>query len=413
MSKPIQVLIPTFNNMKCILPCVESLAGGTVEYYKINVINNGSKELKNYLVCPDMIHLPKNRGWCGGINEGLEKIKGEDYDYVLLLNDDTHILPNNYDWLSKMKSILDNDPEVGAVGPSSNVVMGYQNMGHSKLPALLETNFLIGFCMLVRRELLEPEGLDESLPGGDDLDLSLRIRKAGKKLVIRRDSFVFHHGMQTGNRVHGGPSIEDGWNSVGMTDKTNIALIRKHGFKNWLATMRNVPVAYDLGKEEYGDDNCLSPIVQGKGLDIGCGASKIAEDAIGIDMIPKGQPVGKFGGENSGMSQGDIVASGDNLHMIDDESCDYVVARHNLEHYANPIKTLKEWHRVLKNKGKVGITTPDDMRLNGMRLDKTHKHSFNRDCIKDLLEATGFKVNELGGTANQWDFYAIATKEAA
>ena len=42
-----------------------------------------------------------------------------------------------------------------------------------------------------------------------------------------------------------------------------------------------------------------------------------------------------------------------------DESLDYVASSHVLEHTANPVKALCEWHRVLKRKGIVYMVVPD------------------------------------------------------
>lgn len=42
-----------------------------------------------------------------------------------------------------------------------------------------------------------------------------------------------------------------------------------------------------------------------------------------------------------------------------DESLDYVASSHVLEHTANPIKALCEWHRVLKHGGIVYMVVPD------------------------------------------------------
>jgi len=42
-----------------------------------------------------------------------------------------------------------------------------------------------------------------------------------------------------------------------------------------------------------------------------------------------------------------------------DESLDYVASSHVLEHTANPIKALCEWHRVLKSGGIVYMVVPD------------------------------------------------------
>lgn len=406
MTKPISLIIPTFNNFEYLLPCLQSIADNTVEYYKYNIVNNGSEELKNYLGGDiNITHTGRNLGWAGGITEGIKNIK-EDSDYILLMNDDTLILPHDYDWLSKMRNILDQDETVAAVGPSSNVVMGNQNFLARGLPAVFETKFLIGFCVLMRRKLFEEiGGMDESLPGGDDLDWSIRFRKAGYKLIVNRKAFVYHYGFKTGNRVHGDHTLQGGWNSNQMTEQTNNALIRKHGFKAWLDTIRNAPVMYDIVAPEYGDNNPFMGIVKGKGIDVGCGASKITPETIGVDITAPGEIT-----HQGAVCAADIKSSGDNMPMFADGELDYVIARHNLEHYSNPIKTLREWNRVLKVGGKVGISVPDDSRLSSLRLDTTHKHSFDRSMLKDMLELTGFKVTSLGGTENQWNCFAIGEK---
>lgn len=410
-DKPVTIIIPTFNNLDYLIPCVESIAANTVEYCRFLIVNNGAKELENYIKGLNIIHTGRNLGWMGGINEGLKHVD-ENSEYVILMNDDTHILPHHYDWIEKMKVVFDNDPTVGAVGPSSNVVAGWQNIRHyNGLPAVFEVKYLIGFCVMMRKKVLEEMGgLDESLPGGDDLDWSIKLRKMGYKLIARRDSFVYHHGFVTGNKIHGDHAQVGGWNSPQMTETTNMAIIRKHGFKAFWETMKNEPLVYDTIAEEYGEDGCLMKIVQGKGLDIGCGQSKIHPDATGVDLVTNGEVIWEFEGKKH-VSEADIKASGDNL-PFGEEVYDYVVARHNLEHYSNPVRALREWHRVLKPGGMIGITTPDDARLNNMRLDRTHKHSFNRECVKDLLEMTGFELTEMGGCSNQWDFYAIGKKVA-
>ena len=46
-------------------------------------------------------------------------------------------------------------------------------------------------------------GLDTSLPGGDDIDLSIRVKGLGKRLIAERRAYVHHHGSVTGRREHG------------------------------------------------------------------------------------------------------------------------------------------------------------------------------------------------------------------
>ena len=51
---------------------------------------------------------------------------------------------------------------------------------------------------------------------------------------------------------------------------------------------------------------------------------------------------------------------GDACHVpFRNNSLDYVVTSHVLEHVANPVAALLEWHRVLKNNGLIYMVVPD------------------------------------------------------
>ena len=60
--------------------------------------------------------------------------------------------------------------------------------------------------------------------------------------------------------------------------------------------------------------------------------------------MAKGE-TGRYGVVANQVSVADVQASGDDLHMFRDGELDYVVSRHNLEHYIDIVKTLLEWRR--------------------------------------------------------------------
>lgn len=154
----------------------------------------------------------------------------------------------------------------------------------------------------------------------------------------------------------------------------------------------------------------LRPYCRGIGLDIGCGSRKTHPNALGVDITPKDE-AGKHGSERRQISEADICASGDDLYMFTNNSLDYVVARHNLEHYNNPIKTLKEWKRILKIGGKLGVVLPDDNELDTIKIDPTHKHVFTKESFRKILNALGgFKILKLETCVPKWSFYCIAEK---
>ena len=91
-----------------------------------------------------------------------------------------------------------------------------------------------------------------------------------------------------------------------------------------LITYLNKYIPYEGMVEEYGDNNIFKKIIKGKGLDIGCGNAK-EKGAIGIDS------------EKDGLkTQADIIGEGDNLFNFENESQDYIIGRHIIEHFHNP-----------------------------------------------------------------------------
>lgn len=234
----VSILVPTWNNEQIFsenLRSVLSFTKHSFEYigiyngcnYNIDISGSDIGDIK-------ILRLPENRGWMGGINAAKSVISG---DYVLLLNDDTQVLDYDSNWLDRLVITLEQNKSIGAVGPISNAIMGTQNINQSSsIPHRSHTvPFLSGCCLLVRRELLDKVGwLDESLPGGDDMDLSIRIRDAGYELAVRRDVFILHRYATTGKRIYG-----EYWDSSEHTEAIRNALAKKHGFKKLMAYEHN------------------------------------------------------------------------------------------------------------------------------------------------------------------------------
>jgi SAM-dependent methyltransferase len=49
---------------------------------------------------------------------------------------------------------------------------------------------------------------------------------------------------------------------------------------------------------------------------------------------------------------------GNDLAQIEENRYDFLLSSHNLEHFANPVKALKEWQRVLKPGGHIVLILP-------------------------------------------------------
>ena len=151
------------------------------------------------------------------------------------------------------------------------------------------------------------------------------------------------------------------------------------------------------------------PYTNGLGIDIGCGGNKTLPNVIGVDITPKGQK-GLWGNQRGVVSEADVCASGDCLPFKSNEF-DFIIARHNLEHYQDIIKTLAEWFRVLKVGGYLCIVLPDDTELDTIHLDPTHKHVFMPESFRRLIENLGgFEIIKIEVCIPRWSFVCILKK---
>ena len=231
---PLTIAIPTLHNAQMLQWCLGSMPNGSrLDYEIILVDNSGAGKEDKYTIEGDNIRVlrpGKNLGWMGAINLALEHV---DTPLFCMMNDDVVFLPGGPGFWRTMASWLDHE-KVGAVGPCSNFAAGAQSLmaaldGGVRMDNHIQTSMLIGFCMMVRTaDLKSMGGLDVDLPGGDDLDLSIRLRDDGCLLVVDRTLYLHHHGQSTGKRVYG-----ESWDSSASQEKINNALIKKHGVRKW------------------------------------------------------------------------------------------------------------------------------------------------------------------------------------
>jgi GT2 family glycosyltransferase len=211
----VSIIILTCNQLEYTKLCLESIRKHTKLFYELIVVDNGSVDgSKEYLRKRDgliLVENEENRGFAGGCNQGIKLAKGK---YILLLNNDTIVGPR---WLENLIRAIESRSSIGIVGPKSNYVAGPQQMD-IKVRSLGEIEKymddfnksdpgkwfplikLIGFCMLIKREVVREIGLfDESYRFGnfEDDDFCLRSRKAGYELLCAGDTFVFHFGSAT------------------------------------------------------------------------------------------------------------------------------------------------------------------------------------------------------------------------
>jgi len=214
------IVVVTYNSSKTIVACLESLARTMRPGDQVIVVDNLSQDTTCALVQKLQSGLPlqlikntSNRGFSVASNQGIRLAATP---FVVLLNPDTVVTAG---WLDRLARPFE-DRSVAAVGPVSNFAAGRQSVAchwQGGLPHGIDpeqaaellcrmnqgrsekTRLLIGFCLMIRLELLHRlGGLDERLfLGNDDLELSWRLRLHGYRLMIAADTFVWHEGQHS------------------------------------------------------------------------------------------------------------------------------------------------------------------------------------------------------------------------
>lgn len=419
MNTLVDIIIPTMDNPGQLSQCLKSLINSrfSEQLFHIFVVNNGHKNSCDFIDPKhkfiSVLQPGKNLGWMAGINYGLRYSKAP---FFVMANDDLFFPTSSKGWLSVLLQHFKN-PKVAAVGPSSNIVMGFQNMISSCDLEAFTTYFLIGFCMLVRKSAFdEVGGLDEALPGGDDFDLSIRLRDKDYRLVVDKRVFVFHYGMQTGNKVYGDYTKNGGWNSPQYTEKVNHALISKHGFRKWWELQKGTfilpSIEYNFKKDSEGElirKRLPKNMSDLKILDLGCGNLKTVPNAIGVDIIPKNDIIEQIGGD--AYSQADVTADVSAPLPFEDGSIDIIIARHILEHVIDPITTYRNWLKVLKRNGKIIISLPNEYLIKSIPMNPEHVHAWTPEFMKVFIETIGgVKIVEMWDGENNISFSVLAEK---
>jgi N-acetylglucosaminyl-diphospho-decaprenol L-rhamnosyltransferase len=243
--KDLAVIIVSYNTREFLEPCLEALPAAlgdlAAETWVVdNASSDGSVRLvRDHFPGVHLIASPRNGGYAHGNNLGLAaagfgarvsstapRDPSGRFRHALLLNPDTLPPPASLD---KLVCFMDANPWIGVCGPRlerpngrldracrrgapTPLVAFYQLTGIARLfsrsrhfarynltylPVDLqaEVDSVVGACMLIRGEALRTIGLmdERFFMYGEDLDLCLRIKARGWKIVYYPAVRVVHH----------------------------------------------------------------------------------------------------------------------------------------------------------------------------------------------------------------------------
>lgn len=232
MAKLTSIVIITYNQLEYTRRCLASIRNFTGVPYELIVVDNGSTDgTAEYLHSQEDIRYilnRENKGFAKGCNQGIKLAAG---DYVLFLNNDTLVTTG---WLESLILRMENDYTIGAAGskllyPFTNIVqhagMVFYDQDGSAAPFHIyykawdgfagvnktrQYQAVTGACLMVRKELFQQVGgFDEIyLNSHEDIDLCLRIRSAGGKVIYCPDSLVYHYEGVSEGRFDNAPRNE-------------------------------------------------------------------------------------------------------------------------------------------------------------------------------------------------------------
>lgn len=236
----VSIVIVNWKTPELLSRCLNSLKDDSgYDHFEIIVVDNNSGDssvpmLKEQFPYVKLIENKGNYGFSKGCNQAIEISSGE---YILLLNPDTVIVK---DAISIMTRYMDENPQVGCVGPKvlnadgtlqlacrrsfpsisasffrltylsllfpKHEAFARYNLTNADPEAFLSVDALSGSCMMVPRHLVEKIGvLDEDIfMYGEDIDWCWRIKEAGYEVMYIPSAQVYHvHGASSRKRPVG------------------------------------------------------------------------------------------------------------------------------------------------------------------------------------------------------------------
>ena len=218
-SPRVTIVIPVFNQAEMTEKCLFAVAENTGDDpdYGVVVVDNGSTDWTMYLLHAmegdvRVLNNDRNEGFARACNKGAGAVgKGEE-EYLLFLNNDTVPRPG---WLRALTEVADRSPEIGIVGaklvyPDTGKIQhagiamvegvpDHINRGldedDPRVNEEMDCDMVTGACLLIRKTLFEGLGGFDAdfINGVEDVDLCLRARDLGFRVVYCPQSVVEHH----------------------------------------------------------------------------------------------------------------------------------------------------------------------------------------------------------------------------
>lgn len=208
------IILVNYNGYKDTVECVKSILECKYSNYKIIIVDNASKDailLKADKWLNDnaeIVYAKENNGFSEGNNIGIEYAQKYSPDYILLLNNDTVVIPG---FIEKLLAPFDKDTTVAITTGIINYyydkkscwynfgsyskLTGYTRMlGNYKGSEPKEVGFSTGCLMMISNSFIEKYGAlsEDYFLYSEDTEYCLRVNKNGYKIVSVPEVLIYH-----------------------------------------------------------------------------------------------------------------------------------------------------------------------------------------------------------------------------
>lgn len=188
----ITALVVTYNRIDWLKKSLKSLTSQTRKPDEILVIDNsstdGTGEFLKHLSEITVKTLDENTGGAGGFSYGLKCAIDDGADWVWMMDDDALPYKNALEELER--AILEN--QKSNVGVFLSKLANKDNLKSTNKISTVSTGTFVGFT--VKKEVVEKVGLPDAdfFIYADDYDYSMRIQRAGFKIMKVYSSLIEH-----------------------------------------------------------------------------------------------------------------------------------------------------------------------------------------------------------------------------
>lgn len=211
----VSIIVPVFNELATTIECLLSIAAAAEAgiSFEVIVANDASTDATEAVLAQvayvRLLNQPENFGFLRNCNAAAKLARGRN---IVFLNNDAQVTRG---WLAALCVTLD-EPGVGAAGPRivypNGVLQEAGNRirrgGSVEMIGLTDSpenprwgfprdvDYVSGACLMLRRALFEELGgfADDLAPAYcEDLELSLRIRAKGLRILYTPGAEILHH----------------------------------------------------------------------------------------------------------------------------------------------------------------------------------------------------------------------------